>query len=304
MARRGTALAAAALSLLATACGGTARQDPDPCARSTPGAPWLVYATRGSGSYDLAVIRADGSCRALVTSGDSDDLYPSWSIHDRIAFASDRGGALGIWIHDVSTGADTALSVGDLAATSPAFSPEGTKIAFEGRAPGALQTDVYVVAAAGGTPVQLTTSTSNDAGPAWSPDGLTVYFVSTRTGRYEIFSVPAAGGEAAQVTTSSRVIGRPIVAPAGDALYYARTVSGSAATEVVRFDLATSAITVVSSQDDSEPALDPSGERLALRSFRLGSADLFLVDAADGANPLPLTDDAASDGAPAFAPAP
>lgn len=304
MGRRAESLTAALLALAAACHPAVETPDPDPCARSTPGAPWLVYASRASGTYDLVVVRADGSCATPVTSGAADDLYPSWAPDDRIAFASDREGAQGIWLHDLETGLDAPLAVGELSATSPAFSPDGAQIAFEGRAPGSLQTDVYVVASTGGTPVQLTSSTANDAGPAWSPDGQTVYFVSTRTGRYDVFSVPAAGGGATQVTSSSRVIGKPVVAPAGDALYHARTVSGSASTEVVRFDLATSSVTVVSRQDDSEPAIDPAGGRLALRSFRSGSADLFVVDAADGANPLALTDDPASDGAPAFAPIP
>lgn len=292
---------AALLAVGAAACG-PGQHAPDPCARSTQGAPWLVYASRASGSYDLVVVRADSTCAAPLTSGAGDDLYPSWSIDDRIAFASDRDGALGIWIHDLGTGVDAPLMIGDLAASSPAFSPDGTKVAFEGRAPGALQTDVYVVAVTGGAAVQLTSSTSNDAGPAWSPDGLTLYFVSSRTGWYDVFAVPAAGGDAAQVTTKSRIIGKPVVAPDGSALHYARTVSGGSTTEVVRFDLATSAIQIVSSLDDSEPAIDPSGGRLAIRSFRSGSADLFVEDAADGAHPLALTADAASDGAPAFAP--
>jgi TolB protein len=276
----------------------------DPCDRAAPGAPWLVYASRASGSYDLIIARSDGSCRAALTSGSADDLYPSWSPGDRVVFASNRGGALGLWVHDLHDGTDAQLATGDLAATSPACAPDGASIAFEGRASGALQTDIFVVPGAGGTPIPIAASAANDAGPAWSPDGLTLYFVSSRTGRWDVFSVPAGGGAATQVTTSSRIIGKPVVSPDGAALYYARTVSGSSSTEVVRFDLTTSAISVVTSHEDSEPAVDPTGGRLAVRSFRNGSADLYLVDAADGAHPLAVTDDPASDGAPAFAPVP
>lgn len=277
---------------------------PAPCARTTAGAPWLAFTSWTAGSYDVVVARADGSCRAAVTSGAPDDLYPSWSRDDRIAFASNRDATLAIWIHDLSTGRDARLQVGELAASSPAFSPDGSRIAFEGRTPGAIQTDVYVVDATGGAAVPLAASARDDAGPAWSPDGQTVYFVSSRTGAFEIFAAPAAGGEALQVTTGSRIIGKPVVAPAGDALYHARTVSGASTTEVVRLDLATSTVQVVSSLDDSEPAVDPSGGRLALRTFRTGSADLVLVDATDGGHAFALTADAASDGGAAFAPLP
>jgi hypothetical protein len=95
-----------------------------------------------------------------------------------------------------------------------------------------------------------------------------------------------------------------VVTPDGAALLYARTVSGSTATEIVRLDLATRGVTIVSSQDDSEPAVDPSGTLLALRSFRSGAANLYVESTADGASSIPITDDAASDGAPAFRPDP
>ena len=66
-----------------------------------------------------------------------------------------------------------------------------------------------------------------DGGPDATPDGSTIFFVSTRSGRYEIHSVSAAGGTVTQHTTLSRVIGRPAVAPSGERLYFARTKTGS-----------------------------------------------------------------------------
>jgi TolB protein len=151
--------------------------------------------------------------------------------------------------------------------------------------------------------VNLADSGADDTAPAWSPDGGTVYFVSTRTGAYEIFAVAASGGPATQITTGSRIIGRPAATPDGAALLFARRVSGGTATEVVRLDLGTGAATVVTSQDDSEPAISPDGSRIALRSFRSGDADLVVLDAAGGGHPVAITSDPASDGAPAFAPA-
>jgi TolB protein len=210
----------------------------------------------------------------------------------------------GLWRHDLATGAETPVAVGGLSATSPAFSPDGTLLAFEGRAPGAASADLYVVPAAGGEPLRLTDDPHEDVGPAWAPDGASLYFVSTRTGAYEVFRVAAAGGQATQVTNRPRIVGKPAATPDGAALVYARTVGGGSATEVVRLDLATSQVGVTSSQDDSEPAASPDGSRLAIRSFRHGQAEILLVDPLDGGRPFRLTQDPASDGAVAFAPPP
>jgi TolB protein len=302
-------LAASVAAAAVLACGRGTSTPPgppplDPCALGTPGAPWLAFASRRTGDYEIWRARSDGTCFTQVTHDPSMDLYPSWS-RTSIAFASDRSGALRIWLHDLATGAETPLATGDLAsATGPAFSPDGTMVAFEGRTTGSPTSDIYVVPADGGTPVAVTSDPDDDGGPAWSPDGRTLYFVSLHTGQYDVWAVPAAGGAAVPVTTGSRIVGKPVVSPDGASIVFARTISGSAGTEVVRLDLGTNTTIVVSSQDDSEPALAPAGAAgpaLAVRSFRAGHADVVL-EALDGAGAMQLTNDDASDGAPAFAP--
>ncbi len=285
------------------ACGGSPdRGDPEPdaCALDAAGAPWLAFTSRRTGDYDLWTARADGSCLSQVTDDPAADLFPSWS-GTTIAFASERGGKLGLWTHDLATGVETSVATGGLeSATSPAFSPDGAWIAFEGRAAGAAGAEVYLVPSGGGVPVTLEAAPAGGAGPAWSPDGATIYFVSTRSGSYDVWAAPAGGGDAFRVTTRSRIVGKPAVATDGASLVYARTIAGASTTEIVRQDLATGSITAISNLDDSEPAISGDGQRLALRSFRGGHADV-IVEAIDGSGPLFLTSDEPSDGAPAFA---
>lgn len=296
------------LALALGACGGAGSPPPpdpgpDGCALAAEGAPWLAFASRRTGDYEIWRARADGTCLAQISHDPAVDLFPTWS-GTTVVYASERGGALRLWAHALATGTEAALEMGDLvAATAPAFSPDGAWLAFEGRAPGATTSDVWLVPAGGGTPVALAPHAADDGGPAWSPDGQTVYFVSLRSGRYDVWSVPVAGGAPVAVTTSSRIVGKPAPSADGAALVYARTVSGASTTEVVRRDLATGEVTVLTSQDDSEPAISPDGARLAVRSFRDGHADI-VVAAPDGSGAVLLTSDAASDGVPAFARAP
>ena len=197
------------------------------CVGDAPDAPWLAFASNRTGNYEIFVARADGSCARQVTDDPAQDLYPSFGPAGRIAYRSDRNLRVGIRIHDLPTGQDWALEVGTLAATAPAYSPDGTRIAFEARSPGSATSDVFVVPAAGGVPTRLTDDLSDDAGPAWSPDGATVYFVSTRAGPYDVFSVAATGGAAARVTTGSRIVGKPAHrARRGGALLFTHRVGG------------------------------------------------------------------------------
>lgn len=297
-------LAAALLAALPAGCGSSK----DPCAFDTGGAPWLALCSLASGSWDVEVIRADGTCRRPIAEGPATDLHPAWTAAGLIAYDSDRAPGQGLWLHDLKTGQEHRLDLGTLSATSPAFSPDGATLAFEGRVPGSTDGSIYLVPAAGGTPTLLTTdpldpaapAPSANGGPSFSPDGATVYFVSNRSGAYDVWKVPAAGGEAVRVTTGSGIIGKPAVSPDGLSLAYARAAPGST-TEVVLRDLAGGAVTVLGGTGRSEPAFDPAGGRLALRAQYLLTTTIDLTPL-DGSPGLRLTTGPGPDGAPAFAP--
>jgi tricorn protease len=79
--------------------------------------------------------------------------------------------------------------------TDPAFSADGTQLAFTGEYDGNV--DVFVMPGSGGVPKRLTWHSSSDQVQGWTPDGKSVIFTSSRTAfsRFsEMFSVPAEGG--------------------------------------------------------------------------------------------------------------
>ena len=88
--------------------------------------------------------------------------------------------------------------------SDPQLSPDGRWIAYvvsrADRKENALDSDVWLVAAAGGTPVRLTTSKKSDAQPRWSPDGKTIAFVSARGERPQLHLINPFGGEAEALT--------------------------------------------------------------------------------------------------------
>ena len=65
-------------------------------------------------------------------------------------------------------------------------------------------------------PRRLTQNPANDANPRWSPDGKSLYFLSTRSGSSQVWRLQLAGGEATQVTDYPRDIGSLEVAPSGN----------------------------------------------------------------------------------------
>lgn len=79
----------------------------------------------------------------------------------------------------------------------PALSPDGTRVSFS------HQGDVWVAPVAEGLAVRLTAHDAYDGRPAFSPDGASLAFLSTRHGNTDVFVMPAAGGVAERLTWNS-----------------------------------------------------------------------------------------------------
>jgi len=80
----------------------------------------------------------------------------------------------------------------------PTWSPDSRLVAYASDQAGNF--DIWVQAAAGGDPVQLTRSPAQDTQPSWSPDGRSIVFRSEREGG-GLFVVPALGGAERQLTS-------------------------------------------------------------------------------------------------------
>ncbi|MEG1580726.1 MAG: S41 family peptidase [Bacteroidaceae bacterium] len=65
------------------------------------------------------------------------------------------------------------------------------------------QGNLYTVPTSGGKAFALTTSSSYDTQPVWSPDGKWIAFSSNRFGSFDVFVIPSIGGAAKRLTTHS-----------------------------------------------------------------------------------------------------
>jgi Tol biopolymer transport system component/imidazolonepropionase-like amidohydrolase len=144
---------------------------------------------------DIWSMPIGGTARRL-TSDPALDTDPAWSPDGRLlAYASDRGGSMNIWIRDLQRGADRQLTRLASAATMPAWSPDGSRIAF-GDADGQLQ----VVDVASGTVRRIHDHLNEPGRPSWSPDGtavvvssLKVYSTRFREGTNQVLRVGLDG---------------------------------------------------------------------------------------------------------------
>jgi len=109
---------------------------------------------------------------------------------ERIAFCSDRDGNWEIYVMNADGTGQTRLTNNPLPDLEPAWSPDGTKIAFvrgnpESWPSGFEDWDIWVMNADGTGQTQLTSSIRHESGPTWSPDGTKIAFTKGIPGEDE-----------------------------------------------------------------------------------------------------------------------
>jgi Tol biopolymer transport system component len=91
------------------------------------------------------------------------------------------------------------------------ISPDGAKIghtvAETNWDDNANETEIFLIDARGGEPVQLTRAKKSSSSPAWSPDGKWLAFISDRTDKRQLYLIRPDGGEARAITNIEEGVG-------------------------------------------------------------------------------------------------
>lgn len=159
----------------------------------------IAFTSTRDGNSEIYVANRDGSNVRRITSSTAIDSTPTWSpTGTQIAFTSDRTGTPQIYI----VGAD-GLGLRQLThepyADRPTWSPAPyNEIAYTARTgPG---NDVKVIELATGQVRQLTFGEGTNESPSFSANGRHIAFMSTRSGKSQIFTISKDGKDLRQIT--------------------------------------------------------------------------------------------------------
>ena len=239
----------------------------------------IAFSSDRNGDYEIYVMDVDGGNLQNLTNHRAWDGSPSWSPDGkRIAFLSRRDGHVmhgiptsEIYVMDADGRNQQNLTNNPSSDSSPSWSPDGKRIAFDSNREGRFNWEIYAIDADGGNLQRLTNNPDDnghpdDRYPSWSPDGKRIIFSARREGHfenkfavtYEIYVMDVDGGNQQRLTNNRN--------------------------------------------NELPPVWSPDGKRIAFASDRKGNWEnfqIYVMDA-DGGNQQNLTNNRHSDGSPAW----
>ena len=157
--------------------------------------------TRDGGTSQLYIMNRDGSGLRRLTNDRWVNTTPTWSPSgNEIAFVSDRTGSPEIYVMNADgAGAPQRISISEGYADKPSWSPPPyNEIAYTARTgPG---NDIKVVDMATRVVRQLTFGEGTNESPTWAANGRHLAFMSTRSGKAQIFTIDRTGQHLKQIT--------------------------------------------------------------------------------------------------------
>ena len=196
---------------------------------------------------------------------------------------------------------------------NPAWSPDGTRLAFESNLEG--QRSIYTIRTDGTELRRLTDTTYEDGQPDWSPDGRQIAFYSRRNGRQQLYCMQADGSDQLRISQTEHDEFDPDWSPDGQWLAFLSRPPGSDchALTIMRPDGSDRRTLSDSRQNCFRPSWSPDGSQIAcvvtkpMREYSISTyADLkahmeiwcFLPE---GEPPVQLTQNEVADRVPFWA---
>jgi Tol biopolymer transport system component len=275
---------------------------PTPSPTTLGGASALLFSSNRGGDYQDLYLQAFGTnALTRLTRGESNTFAGPFSPDGKkIVFTG--FGLTESYVGVMNADGSDPLDLTDLADVSdgfPAWSPDGSQIAFTSRRDG--NNEIYLMDPYGHNLKRLTFNPTDDFAPAWSPDGKQLAFLSDRdaqTGVYSIYIMNAAASWVKRLTNDGGNDYTPAWSPDGSTIVFRSDHNGQADLYSVSVD-GTNLTNLTNTPKSNEwsPSWSPDGTLIAFQTDRDGNWEIYTMQA-NGADPVNFTNNPADDEMP------
>ncbi len=303
----------ALLLILLAACGGDNGPGPD------PGPGRIVFTRIGNGLFDVYAMDLNGKNLQQLTTSLAFEDWAAWSPDTfKIVFESnqipdtsytarfqifvmhsDGSNISQLTFPDPAKDPTTGHVLDTTSNFHPAWSPDGTKIAFSSTRDS--NPEIYIMNPNGLNVTRLTHDAADDAQPAWSPDGTKIAFASNRDGNDEIYVMNANGSGQVNLTNHAGSDLTPAWSPDGTKIAFQSDRETNVAVWIMNAD-GSNPVRLTNPSGDPRsaagaPSFSPDGTRIAYEQ----GGDLWVMNV-DGTRKIQITSGFWNDGLPRWRP--
>ncbi|HQR35980.1 MAG TPA: hypothetical protein PLK30_24870 [Blastocatellia bacterium] len=248
---------------------------------------YAVFVSQRNGAAELYLLDLNTRQVSQLTNTGRGHLTPAVSSNRSIVFASREGsnyevfsGTLGAALR---TKRPTLVGINRLTInaedeTAVTTTRDGAWVSF-------LSSNGIEVMTAGGMERKVIVprgELSTDFGPAISPDGSRVAFVSNRGGEFEIWMYTSLNGDLRQLTHGGKVTGGLNWSADSKQIVFNTTATTSEVSGIASASVETGSFRILTDKGDFNGALSVRGDRMLFTSTRDGDAELYLLNVGSG----------------------